>query len=341
VDDVSQKPSIKTKEVKEQNTPTKVAKAYSFLKPIRPFSLPGDDIPSPIPLPKGVTNIDPYDYSCQIYGRDIFNYVVIRDARFVVTSSDVDAAFHDRRELLVDWLISVAHHYKSSQETLYHTVDILDRCLSMAKFKAEHLQLLGITSFLLATKLDEYHPAEINELCRLTENSATPIKILAMEQKILETINFEAYGTEPMTFIRRYLKAAQFLQNSTVTYELSILFMDAMVSKLWKDAEDASTAKKAAVAVFTALLIRYVDLDDSNAVEKIWTPNMIYYVWPNYQDLVPMSRGMLRVLASIMEDSKNEYGLTIKYKSVSRHSGLLQKLSYERVIDVQAFIETL
>ena len=132
MEDVSQKPSIKTKEVKEQKTPTKIAKAYSFLKPIRPFSLPGNDfqvknIPSPIPLPKGVTNIDPYDDSCQLYGRDIFNYVVIRDARFVVTSSDVDADIHDRRELLVDWLISVAHHYKSSQETLYHTVDILDR----------------------------------------------------------------------------------------------------------------------------------------------------------------------------------------------------------------------
>jgi hypothetical protein len=270
--------------------------------------------------------------------------VVIRDARFVVTSkdisSDVDAKIEDRREHLVDWLISVAHHYKSSQETLYHAIDILDRCLSKAKFKTEHLQLLGITSFLLATKLDEYHPGEINELCRLTENSVTPIKILVMEHKILETINFETYGTEPMTFIRRYLTAALYA-NSTDVYELSILFMDAMALRLWEDVEDACTAKKAAVAVFTALVIRNVDLDDSNAVQKIWTPNMIYYVWPNYHDLIPMSRCMLKVLKTIMKDSNNEFALTTKYKSFSRHFGLLHTWSYQRVIDTEAFIETL
>ena len=78
-----------------------------------------------------MANIDPHDDSCQIYGRDIFNYVLTRDARYVVTtkdiSNDADPKLHDRRESLVDWLMSVAHHHKTSQETFYHTVDILDR----------------------------------------------------------------------------------------------------------------------------------------------------------------------------------------------------------------------
>ena len=78
-----------------------------------------------------MANIDPHDDSCQIYGRDIFNYVLIRDARYALTtkdiSNDADPKLHDRRESLVDWLMSVAHHHKTSQETFYHTVDILDR----------------------------------------------------------------------------------------------------------------------------------------------------------------------------------------------------------------------
>jgi len=260
--------------------------------------------------------------------------------RFVVTSKDISSdvdAIEDLREYLVAWLISVAHHYKCSQETLYHTIDILDRCLLKAKFKAEHLELLGITSFLLATKLDEYFPADIHDLCRLTEGTATPIKVLAMEHKILETVNFETYGTEPMTFIRRYLKAAHVWQNSNnVAYELSIFFMDAMVLKLWEDPDDARTAKKAAVAVFTALVISYIN--DTTSVEAIWTPNMNFYVWPNYQDLVPMSKSMLQVLKQIMKDSKNEFSLTTKYKSVSRHSGLLHKLSYSPIVAAESFI---
>ena len=73
-----------------------------------------------------------------------------------------------------------------------------------------------------------------------------------MEQKILMTINFETYGTEPMTFIRRYLKAAQLshrIYKGSPTYELSILFMDAMVLKLWDDDQDARTSKKVSFKV--------------------------------------------------------------------------------------------
>ena len=45
----------------EHKSPVKVSKALSFLKPIPPVNIPGDDfkirnIPSPIPLPKGVTS---------------------------------------------------------------------------------------------------------------------------------------------------------------------------------------------------------------------------------------------------------------------------------------------
>ena len=99
-----------------------------------------------IALPKGVTNIDPHDESCQIYGHDIFSYVLMRDAKFAVTSRQIsanaDAKIEVRRERLVDWLIYVAQEYKCSQETLYHTVDILDRCLNW--------NLLGIGSLLLS-----------------------------------------------------------------------------------------------------------------------------------------------------------------------------------------------
>jgi len=243
---------------------------------------------------------------------------------------------------LINWLISLAHSLKCSQETFYHTVDIVDRCLSKCKLKTEYLQLLGITAFLIATKLDEYHPVDPQELCRVTEDSFDASQVRLMEQKVLTIINFEAYGTEPMTFIRRYLKAAQFWDD-TIIYELSILFMDAMVLTLWEDAEDASTAKKAAVAVFSAMLLdsigSIVDTNDSQTLEDIWTPNMRYYVWSNYNDLIPMTKCMLRVLKSLLRDTENDFGLTVKYKSVSRHHGLYQKLSLDRVYEVENFLK--
>ena len=94
-----------------------------------------------IALPKGVTNIDPQDDSCQIYGYDIFNYVLMRDEKFFVNSEQIstnaDAKIEVRRERLVDWLIYVAQEYKCSQETLYHTVDILDRSVAALAFSID------------------------------------------------------------------------------------------------------------------------------------------------------------------------------------------------------------
>ena len=95
------------------------------------------------------------------------------------------------------------------------------------------------------------------------------------------------------------------------------------------------------MAVFTALMLTRFDVDFDRIIENVWTPNMIHYVWPNYRDLLPMSRCMLKILTSLMTDSKNDFALTAKYKSVSRHAGLLPKLSIDYVIDVESFIETL
>ena len=94
-----------------------------------------------------------------------------------------------------------------------------------------------------------------------------PLKIRTMEQKILETINFEVYGIEPMTFIRRYLKAAQLGQNMMI-YELSILFMDAMVLRLWADVKDASTAKKESISCPDLKLVLKLTSDALNFVVK-------------------------------------------------------------------------
>ena len=35
------------------------------------------------------SDIDPDDESTESYGRDIFNYVLIRDAKYIVTSNDI------------------------------------------------------------------------------------------------------------------------------------------------------------------------------------------------------------------------------------------------------------
>ncbi len=57
-----------------------------------------------------------------------------------------------------------------SQETLYHTVRLFDSAMIKERFSNSKLQLVAITAFLIAAKLEEYYPPSIQ-----CERIASPI----------------------------------------------------------------------------------------------------------------------------------------------------------------------
>ena len=61
----------------------------------------------------------------------------------------------DGRKKLLDWLLSIAHHFNCSQETLYFAIDIFDRYLALPgmNIKIHNIQLIGITCYFMATKV--------------------------------------------------------------------------------------------------------------------------------------------------------------------------------------------
>lgn len=55
------------------------------------------------------------------------------------------------REVLVDWLVEVADEYKLVSDTLHLTVNFIDRFLSSRALSRTRLQLLGVSSMLVAS----------------------------------------------------------------------------------------------------------------------------------------------------------------------------------------------
>lgn len=68
------------------------------------------------------------------------------------------------RGILVDWLVEVAQEYKLVSETLYLTVDYLDRYLSVVPLQRSQLQLLGVACMLLASKFEEIYAPSVRPL---------------------------------------------------------------------------------------------------------------------------------------------------------------------------------
>lgn len=62
------------------------------------------------------------------------------------------------RCVLIDWIINIHMKFRLLPETLFITVNIIDRYLSHKFVSKEELQLLGIAAMLISTKYEEIYP---------------------------------------------------------------------------------------------------------------------------------------------------------------------------------------
>jgi cyclin B len=89
------------------------------------------------------------------------------------------------RAILVDWLVEVHMKYKLRLETLFLTVNLIDRSLDQRQTMRQKLQLVGVAAMLIASKFEEINPPEISDFVYITDNAYTKEDILQMEVVIL------------------------------------------------------------------------------------------------------------------------------------------------------------
>lgn len=65
------------------------------------------------------------------------------------------------RAILIDWLVEVHLKFKLVPETLYLTVNLIDRYLERVEVMRDKLQLVGVTAMLIASKYEEIYAPEV------------------------------------------------------------------------------------------------------------------------------------------------------------------------------------
>lgn len=68
------------------------------------------------------------------------------------------------RTIAMDWLMEVHNRFGLMPETLYLTINIFDRFLSVKTVPKRELQLVGITALLLASKYEELRGPKVYSL---------------------------------------------------------------------------------------------------------------------------------------------------------------------------------
>ena len=89
------------------------------------------------------------------------------------------------RAILVDWLVEVHMKFKLLPETLYCTINIIDRFLEHEKCTRAKLQCVGVTAMLIASKYEEIYAPEVRDFVYITDKAFPREEILRMEQKML------------------------------------------------------------------------------------------------------------------------------------------------------------
>nr|KAJ8762635.1 hypothetical protein K2173_008074 [Erythroxylum novogranatense] len=125
------------------------------------------------------------------------------------------------RGILVDWLVAVAEECKLVCDTLYLTVNYIDRFLPLKALNKEKLQLLGIASMFIAffcpviamsRKYKEITPPKVEDLWCLTDNTYTKHEVVKMESDILNTLKFELDNPTVKTFLISFIQLSGDLQ---------------------------------------------------------------------------------------------------------------------------------
>uniref|UniRef100_A0A6N2M526 B-like cyclin n=1 Tax=Salix viminalis TaxID=40686 RepID=A0A6N2M526_SALVM len=120
-----------------------------------------------------------------------------------IIQKDINASM---RAILVDWLVEVSEEYRLVPDTLYLTVNYIDRYLSGNLMNRQRLQLLDDD---IARKYEEICAPQVEEFCYITDNTYFRDEVLDMESTVLNYLKFEMTAPTAKCFLRRFVRAAQ------------------------------------------------------------------------------------------------------------------------------------
>ncbi|XP_065848236.1 cyclin-A1-1-like [Euphorbia lathyris] len=150
---------------------------------------------------------------CATFACDIYKHLRASESKKRPSTDFMDTVQKDincsMRAILVDWLVEVAEEYRLVPDTLYLTVNYIDRYLSGNVMNRQKLQLLGVACMMIASKYEEICAPQVEEFCYITDNTYFRDEVLEMESAVLNYLKFEMTAPTAKCFLRRFVRAAQ------------------------------------------------------------------------------------------------------------------------------------
>jgi len=137
------------------------------------------------------------------------------------------------RSILIDWLVDVHLKFKLLPETLYLTVNLIDRYLERNIIKRTKLQLIGVTAMLIACKYEEIYAPEVRDFVYITDQAYTKEEILKIENHMLNSLEFNITTPSSFRFLELYSNYLKLDEHSFMfcRYLLELFLVDCKTNK--------------------------------------------------------------------------------------------------------------
>lgn len=180
-------------------------------------------------MPEVVPNPNPQ--LCEEYIPEIYEHLKdiefdhLPSPNYMKSQTDINEKM---RGILIDWLVEVHLKFKLLPETLFLTVNLIDRFLESKQIMRNRLQLVGVTAMLIACKYEEIYAPEVRDFVYITDKAYTKEEILAMENDVLVTLDYNITVPSVLKYLEVYTYYLK-LDEMAVTlcrYLLELLLVD-------------------------------------------------------------------------------------------------------------------
>ena len=135
------------------------------------------------------------------------------------------------RIILINWLIEVHLKFKLLPETLFLTINFIDRYLQKNQTSRDKLQLIAVSSLLIACKYEEIYPPEISSFVYITDNAYKKQDILKYELIILSSLDYDLTYPTPLRFLEILIVKLGLVDDEIFFYKMQYL-LELSLSKL-------------------------------------------------------------------------------------------------------------
>uniref|UniRef100_A0A0D9ZW29 Uncharacterized protein n=2 Tax=Oryza TaxID=4527 RepID=A0A0D9ZW29_9ORYZ len=229
---------------------------------------------------------------CATLAFDIYKHLRVAETKkrpstdFVETiQKNIDTSM---RAVLIDWLVEVTEEYRLVPETLYLTVNYIDRYLSSKVINRRKMQLLGVACLLIASKYEEICPPQVEELCYISDNTYTKDEVLKMEASVLKYLKFEMTAPTTKCFLRRFLRAAQVCHEAPV---LHLEFLANYIAELSLLEYSLICYVPSLIAASSIFLAKFI----LKPTENPWNSTLSFYTQYKPSDLCDCAKGLHRL----------------------------------------------